>query len=218
MNNKTSTVFFLLISTPLLFGCGGPVKYEAKNTEPGAPIALHEGDEKYVAIDSRESVITWKGSNTFGAHAGYVTISKGELMMDDTQLVGGAVEVDMATIEDEEHRSDNGLIEHLKNPDFFDVKKFPISSIVITEVTSTNTGELTLTGNLTIKGITQPVSFPAKMEVKDGIVKASGKLVIDRTRWGIRYKSGKFYDFLADNSIADDIEFNMNIVAKKANF
>ena len=71
-----------------------------------------------------------------------------------------------------------------------------------------------ITGNLTIKGVTRTVTFPAKMEVKDGILKANGKLIIDRTDWGIRYRSGKFYDIVADEIVSDDIEFYMNILAK----
>ena len=53
------------------------------------------------------------------------------------------------------------------------------------------------------------------MEVKDGIVRANGKIVIDRTQWGIRYRSGKFYVNLADQAVSDDFEIQMNIVAKK---
>jgi hypothetical protein len=62
---------------------------------------------------------------------------------------------------------------------------------------------------------THPVTFPAKMEIKDGLVKADGKLIIDRTDWGIRYKSGKFFDNLKNQAISDSIEFNIKIVAKK---
>jgi hypothetical protein len=105
--------------------------------------------------------------------------------------------------EDKNHRSDNNLIKHLKNADFFDVKKFPFSTIAISRVESINVEDKEITGNLTIKGITHPVSLPAKVEVKDGIVKANGKLVIDRTLWDVRYKSGKFFDNLKDQAIAD---------------
>ena len=135
--------------------------------------------------------------------------------MKTVNLMGGTVEVDMNTIEGDDHESDNNLINHLKDPDFFDVKKFPISTIAITKVASINGENKKVTGNLTIKGITHPVTFPAKMEVKDGIVKANGKLVIDRTKWDVRYRSGKFYDNLADQAISDSIEFNIKIVAKK---
>lgn len=215
MNIKPSIAYLILITAPLFFSCGGPVKKENKSNASANPLSLHAGNEKYVAIDTTESVVTWEGSNTFGSHSGYVYISKGELMIETGQLVGGTVEIDMNTIEDKDHGSDNGVIKHLKDPDFFDVKKFPFSTFAITRVASINVEDKEITGNLTIKGITNPVTFPVKMEVKDGIVKANGKLVIDRTKWNVRYKSGKFFDNLADETISDSIEFNMKIVAKK---
>jgi len=215
MNNNLYITYLILIISPLFFGCGGPVTGQIKNNASASSISLHVGDEKYVVIDTKESVVTWKGSNSFGPHRGYVYISKGELMIENGQLMGGVVEVEMSTIEDESHRSDNNLIKHLKDSDFFDVKKFPFSTIAISSVASINVEDKEITGNLTIKGITHPVTFPVKMEMKDGIVKSSGKLVIDRTLWDVRYKSGKLFDNLKDQAIADSIEFNIKIVAKK---
>lgn len=136
-------------------------------------------------------------------------------MIEKGQLAGGAVEVDMNTIEDEKHGSDNDLVEHLKSPDFFEVKKFPIAAFAITKVASADGGNIGVTGNLTIKGITHEVTFPAKIEVKDGVVSANGKVTIDRAKWDVRYGSGKFFDNLADEAISDDIELDMKIVAKK---
>jgi polyisoprenoid-binding protein YceI len=217
MNNKISVTYLVLIIAPLFFGCGGSVNEKNKNNASVNSISLHVGDEKYVIIDTKESVVAWKGSSVEGAHTGYVYISKGELMIKNGQLMGGTVEVDMSTIEGDDHRSDNNLIRHLKDPDFFDVKKFPFSTIAITGVASMNDSSKSITGNLTIKGITHPVTFPANMEVKDGIVKANGKLVIDRTLWGVRYNSGKFFDNLKDQAISDSIEFNIKIAAKKIN-
>jgi polyisoprenoid-binding protein YceI len=217
MKNKLSITYFIFFIAPLFSGCGGPVKEENKNSASASSLSLHVDNEKYVVIDPKESVVEWKGSMLIGSdnHTGYVYISKGEMMIENGQLVGGIAEVDMNTIEDKDHGSDNNLINHLKDPDFFDVKKFPFSTIAITRVASINAEDKEITGNLTIRGITHPVTFPAKMEVKDGIVKANGKLVIDRTKWGVRYKSGKFYDYLADKAIADSVEFNIKIVAKK---
>ncbi|MBA0883472.1 YceI family protein [Flavobacterium undicola] len=217
MNNKLSITYLILIISSLFFGCRGPVKEENKNNAFAGYLSLHFGNEKYFIIDTKESVVTWKGSMLIGpnSHTGYVYISKGELMIENGQLVGGTAEVDMNTIEDENHGRDNGLINHLKDPDFFDVKKFPISTIAITKVASINGENKKVTGNLTIKGITHPVTFPAKIEVKDGIVKMNAKLIIDRTKWDVRYNSGKFYDNLADETISDSIEFHIKIVAKK---
>jgi polyisoprenoid-binding protein YceI len=169
-------------------------------------------------IDNKESVVTWKGSMAFagkGEHIGYVFISKGDLTIDKGKLIGGTVDVDMTTITDKVHGSDNGLVNHLKDHDFFDVKKFPTAAFAITKVEPASDDNINITGSLTIKGITHAVTFPAKAEVKDGVVNANGKLIIDRTKWDVRYKSGKFYDNLADEAISDDIELDLKIVAKK---
>ncbi|QOG03662.1 YceI family protein [Flavobacterium sp. MDT1-60] len=217
MNNKLTINYLILIIAFSFFGCRGPVKEENKNNASASSLSLHVENEKYVVIDTKESTVTWKGSNLIGSnsHTGYVYISKGELIIENGQLMGGTAEVDMNTIEDENHGRDNGLVNHLKDPDFFDVKKFPFSTIVLTKAVSINGENKKVAGNLTIKGITHPVTFPAKMEVKNGIVKVNGKLVIDRTKWNVRYKSGKFYDLLADQTISDSIEFHIKIVAKK---
>ncbi|MEO5975988.1 MAG: YceI family protein [Chryseolinea sp.] len=144
-----------------------------------------------------------------------MSILNGELMIDKRQLVSGRIELDMSTISDEFHLSDNNLITHLKSADFFDVEKFPISTFEITKVTSGDDENVKVTGDLTIKGITHGVTFRAKMEVKHGIANATGELIVDRAQWDVRYGSGKFYDNLADDAIADSIAFKMKIAAKK---
>jgi polyisoprenoid-binding protein YceI len=215
MNNKLSIIYFILIIASLVSGCGGTVKEENTNNASASSASLHVGNEKYFTIDTKESVVTWTGSSVEGAHTGYVSISKGELMMENGQLMGGTVEVNMSTIEGDDHRSDNNLIEHLKDPDFFDVKKFPFTTFAITWVAPADGQNINVTGNLTIKGITHAVTFPATMEAKGKVVYANGNVTIDRTKWDVRYNSGKFYDNLADKTISDFIEFDIKIVAKK---
>ena len=94
-------------------------------------------------------------------HTGYVHISKGALMIQNGALTGGRAEIDMNTIEDENHGRNNGLVRHLKNPDFFEVNRFPVSTIEITRVEPGNDDDIKVTGNLTIKGVTHAVTFPA---------------------------------------------------------
>lgn len=215
MNNKLSINYLILILAPLFFNCGEPVKEKNKNDAPAGSISSYVGDEKHFIIDTKESVVAWTGSSVHGKQQGYAYISKGELTIENGQLMGGTVEIEMNKIEGPGHSRDNNLINHLKGPDFFDVKKFPFSSFAIISVASINIEDKDITGNLTIKGITHPVTFPVKVDVKDGIVKANGKLVIDRTKWDVRYKSGKFFDNLKDQAISDSIEFDIMIVAKK---
>ncbi len=103
----------------------------------------------------------------------------------------------------------------MKSADYFDAEKFPISTFAITKVVTDRDDKIQVTGNLTIKGITKPITFPATIDVKDGRAEANGKVVINRTQWGIRYASGKFYDNLADEAVSDDIGIDMKIVAQK---
>src|SRR6185295_9985454 len=112
--------------------------------------------EKYV-IDKKESIVTWKCTMQLalkGGHTGYVDISKGELLIEKGRLVGGMVDVDMNTIADERHDRDNNLVGHLKSPDFFDAKIFPFTTFLITKVAPVDGENITVTGDLTIKGIT----------------------------------------------------------------
>lgn len=213
MKNNLSISYLILITASLCFGCSKAIKQDNKNNAPASVVTT---GEKY-NIDTAESVVTWKGAMLVGtnSHTGFVKIAEGVLLIDNNRLAGGAAIVDMNTIEDETHSSDNNLIRHLKDPDFFDVEKFPTSTIAITGVESVNDIDKRVTGNLTIKGITHPVTFPAKVHVMNGIAKMDGKLGIDRTLWRIYYKSGKFYDLVADETMSDSITFNISVVAKK---
>lgn len=215
-NNKLAFLYLILI-LPAVFSSCRETKENETHEAANSTIASKVTGERY-AIDKKESVITYKGSMLLvpkSSHSGYVYLSKGELMMDNGQLAGGTVEVDMNTIADIDHGSENDLVRHLKSPDFFEVEKFPFSAFTITLVTPATGEMINVTGNLTIKGITHAVTFPAKLEEKSGIVYANGQLTIDRTRWGVRYNSGKFFFNLGDEAISDDIEFDMKIVARK---
>lgn len=174
-------------------------------------------NETYV-VDKKESILTWKCAYQFvpqNNHNGFVNVSKGNLTIENGRPVGGLVEVDMNTISDERHDSDNDLIEHLKSADFFDVEKFPVSKFAIKRVVSAGHDSIKVIGSLMIKNITHEIVFPAKIEAKAGVVNANGKVTIDRSKWDVRYGSGKFFANLADDTISDFIEIEMKIVARK---
>ena len=198
-----------------------------------------EGQKKYL-IDTKQSVVVWKGSMLLGAWEGSkflgdgsgtgdVDILKGELLIENRRLVGGTVEVDMNTIE--QRFDDEG--QHNKLPAFFDLKKFPVSTFAMTKVETVNDGKtegrngnmtiegvatIKVTGNLTIEANTKTVTFPASMLFKEGIdgtVVLNGTLIIDRTDWGINYASEKYFDKSGDGTISDDVKLFIRIVAKK---
>lgn len=216
VNNRMSLLYVLLILAPVFYACRERVATES-HVPANAVASQYVSGEKY-SIDKKASVVIWRNPKLFaekGGHSGFVSISRGELIMEKENLVGGFVEVDMNTITDEHHQGNNNLVEHLKDADFFDVKKFPTTEFVLTKVEAATDKSINVTGNLTIKGTKHAVTFPADIDVKAGVITANGKLTIDRTQWGVIYKSGKFFFNLADEAISDFIEFEFRIVAKK---
>ena len=95
MNNKPLLSYLMLIFAHFLFGCGGSVKEENKNNASASSVSLHAGNEKYVTIDTKESIVAWKGYNLNGLNSqtGYVHISKGELMIENERVTGGIIEL-----------------------------------------------------------------------------------------------------------------------------
>lgn len=174
-------------------------------------------------VDATGTVLNWSGKKVTGAHNGKISVKAGELTVSGANITGGKVTVDMnsMTCEDITDAETNGkFLGHMKSEDFFDVKKFPTAEFAITKVSPLkskdaqgNTHEIE--GNMTIRGKTNPVKFPAKVEMAKGSLKASGELTIDRTQFDIKYGSGKFFKGLADKAINDEFKIGLNLVAKK---
>ena len=160
-------------------------------------------------INASQSTIEWKGTKVLGSHTGTIDLKEGYLEMDGNNLTGGKFVVDMTSMVCTDLKGENkGKLEgHLKSDDFFGVDKYNTSTLVITKAKKTDSG-YEVTGDLTIKGTTHPVSFD--MMMTDNGAKA--KVVIDRTKYGIRYGSGSFFDNLGDNTISDNFELNVSLV------
>ena len=165
-------------------------------------------------VDAAKSTITWLGKKVTGSHNGTISLKSGSLDVNGKSVTGGTFVIDMASIKDA--GGSEKLEGHLKADDFFGAAKFPTSTFVITKVAGTD-ANVTVTGNLTIKGITKPLSFPATVKTNtDGTVSAlAGKIVVDRTKYDIRYGSKSFFDSIGDKAIDDNFEIAVNLVAKK---
>ena len=101
---------------------------------------------------------------------------------------------------------------HLKSDDFFGVEKFPISKLIITGSTSFEKGNGVVSGTLTIKGISNPVEFKAATQKKDDGVWFFANIVVDRTKYNVRYGSGSFFDNLGDKTIYDEFKLRVNLL------
>jgi len=164
-------------------------------------------------VDLSASEITWLGKKVTGEHTGNISFKSGFLIVDNNVLEGGEFDVDMNSITctDIDNADYNAkLVGHLKSDDFFGVEKFPTSKLKLTNVVAED-NMYKAEGELTIKGKTHKLAFDVK---QDGTT-FKGKVVIDRTKYDVRYGSGKFFDNLGDKMIYDDFELDFKVVILK---
>jgi len=172
-------------------------------------------------VQMDQSNLMWKGTKVTGFHEGNIKLKKGELEFAKNNLVGGMFEIDMTsmTVTDiTDAKTNKKLVEHLMNDDFFSVPKHPTAQFKISKVEAIRGAKAgqpthTISGDLTIKGITKPVSFPALVSMKDGSFMADAEIKVDRTQFDIRYGSGKFFENLGDKMISDEFTMKVKLAA-----
>jgi polyisoprenoid-binding protein YceI len=190
----------------------------AKKTNPGTEKAA----AKPLTVQPQLSTVGWVGKKVTGQHSGSVQFKEGTVLVRGNQVTGGTFVVDMNSlkVEDIKDADSNGkLLGHLKADDFFGTEKFNTATFKITSLApikgaGANDNNVNVTGDLTIKGITKPVTFPAKVGVKNGVAAASGTAVVDRTKYDIRYGSKSFFEGIGDKAIDNDFSLTFNVIAK----
>ncbi len=219
-------LFFALPALFLLASCGGSSNDNAKTTSEQT-VAEQKGES--LTIDTAATSIDWKATHKGGLAPrwGKISVSSGTISVDKDSLTGGeftinmgALSVNPASITEKDKKAAD-LEGHLKSPDFFDVAKFATAKFVITKVEPYTTAQPSslladpnylISGNLTLKDSTLNITFPAKVEVAASGVTATAKFVIDRTAWGVNYKTeGSPENWI----ISKDVEIGLNLKAKK---
>ena len=217
---KKSFVFVLFLSLGFV-ACKNEKKAESQDAvaavEEVKKVAINVDAGTYVA-NVETSVLNWKGSKPTGTHNGTVAIKDGNFTVADGELTAGSFTVDMGTITvldiPADKKGNKNLTGHLKSGDFFDVENNPTSTFVITSVDQTE--GVVVTGDLTVKGITQSISFPAEVSTTEtGVVMKGAPFMIDRTKFGIEYKSKSIFDDLKDKFIDDEFEISFEVNAAK---
>lgn len=174
-------------------------------------------DEKFT-IDTKRSSIQWVGKKVIGEHNGVIKLSSGEMVLNNNILKSGSFVADMKSMScsDLEGESNKKIIDHLKSEDFFSVSKYPTSKFQMVKVKVVGINRVEISGNLTIKGITQPISFTADTQKQGNEVTATAnKIKVDRTKYDIKYGSKNFFSSIGDKAIDDDFELTVNLVATK---
>ncbi|MBF8456468.1 YceI family protein [Kaistella sp. G5-32] len=164
------------------------------------------------------SQVNWWGykiaKTEASSHNGTVNLKAGNIVMKGNQVVGGTFVLDMTSLTSTDLKGEyqTKLNNHLKTGDFFEVEKHPTASYTITSVKKNNDKvyNYIVNGNLTVKGKTNPVSFPAKIAYSKGVVSlVSNKFTFDRQKFDIAYAST-----MQDVLVKDDIDMLVKVTAK----
>ncbi|MDI1303909.1 MAG: YceI family protein [bacterium] len=155
-------------------------------------------------VDASKSSINWVGKKVTGQHNGTVNLKDGKLVFKGKKLVGGTFNVDMTslTATDLQGEYQGKLNGHLKSEDFFGTEKFPTATLVFKNVRVKAPNVYTVTGDLTIKGITKPITFDLATTKNT----AATTFKVDRTKYDIKYNSASIFSSIGDKAISDDFE------------
>lgn len=165
-------------------------------------------------IISAQSNIDWVGKKIHGTHNGTIAVKQGDLILTDGKLTGGNFVIDTTSIKilDVTDPATNAqFFAHLASDDFFSSVKYSEAFLDITSVTGNQ-----VEGDLTIKGIMHPVSFDATINLNGDTLTATALVVVDRTKYDMKFRSGNFFKDLGDTLIYNDFELNVTVTAKAA--
>jgi polyisoprenoid-binding protein YceI len=174
-------------------------------------LGIINGQEKLTA-DTSSTTLSWLGEKVTGQFTGTIKLQSGWLNWMDNRIVSGEFAIDMASIKESNRNSQ--LEAHLKSDDFFSVIRYPTAILVLTGSDSFEKGSAVVRGSLTIKGITNPIEFKAALQKKNDGVWFYTNIVVDRTKYNVRYGSGSFFDNLGDKTIYDEFKLKVALLVK----
>lgn len=202
----------LFVAAALLaFACGKPG--DTVETSDAQDVAAGEGVT--LAISTETSSVNWTGYKPTGKHYGIIPVTAGEIVVNGSDLTGARFTFDITGLRIDDIPADNEnygkLYGHLQSPDFFDAANFPEATFELTSVEPFTAGSIEdkeefatantpakaselagnpthwISGNLTMRGTTKNIKFPATVAIVDGAVTAKAGFNIDRTAWGLAY-------------------------------
>ena len=168
-------------------------------------LAAHAQKETTLPSDAKASVLKWTGHAEVGTYApsGTLMLREGHFQFAGEQFRGARFTIDMTSMQ-----QDNAdLLHHLKSADFFDVEHFPTATIAIDRLANN-----TAFGSLTIRGKTTPFETPVQVSEEGNHFAVTGKVSLDRTKYGIVYNSTSFFSGLGNKAIRNDFDVEFKVV------
>lgn len=165
-------------------------------------------------LEVSKSQLSWTGKAAFNAYSlsGSLQADNAQLKIEDGQLLSANILIDMKSLEAE----NKDLQKHLRSKDFFEVKKFPEASFVLTESCPFTSGKQSLKGSLIIKKQSHPAEIQVEITEAKGSYRVTGSMIIDRTQYGIYFNSPNVFTNLKEQAIADEFELNFSLQFKES--
>lgn len=212
---KTLKSTLALLALVIFAASCGPKGSTVETSDAKAVASASEATS--LAVNTENSVVTWIGSKPAGKHNGTIGISAGEIKVNGNEIVAGNFTIDITTLKDLDMPADsesNGkLVGHLMSADFFDAANHATATFEVTSVAEFNAANLSadmnefeteytpaklseimvanpthfISGNLTMRGTTKNITFPASVTIENGVIKAVANFNINRTDWGLMY-------------------------------
>jgi K(+)-stimulated pyrophosphate-energized sodium pump len=169
------------------------------------------------ALNTDSSTIAWIGKKVTGQHNGTVNIKAGKIVIENRTPMSASFEIDMSSIQATDLKDDKkaNLENHLKSSDFFNTDSFAVSTFKAKEITKMDANTYMVTGDLTIKGITNEINFPAVIRSEGSEIRAFATFNIDRTKFNIKFGSKSFVEDIGDKAIYDEFTVKFNILTGK---
>ena len=196
MKQNQLITFATVITACLLAGCSDPADKVHKSDASAPKDASATTAASKTFVVRSESKIGFVGSKVTGSHNGGFTNFAGTVSVADGKVVTTTeIKIAMASTWSDAEK----LTGHLKSADFFDAEKFPTTTFTVTAIEPASDGQK-VTGNLALHGVTNSISFPAKIEVADASLTVKAEFAINRKDFGINYP-GKTDDLIRDNVV-----------------
>ena len=228
----------------LVTSCGG--NSSTVETSEAKAVASAEGASAMM-VNTNNSKVTWIGSKPAGKHNGTIPITEGEIKVEGEEIVAANFKMDITNLMvldlPAESEYNGKLKGHLMSADFFDAESYPTATFEVTgvdkfdatkvtsdldepetEYTPAKMGEIMvenpthiISGNLTMRGTTKNISFPAAVTMENGMIKAKANFNIDRTEWGLTFKErASLAEKLKDDFIYNTVNVGFELQAGNA--
>ncbi|ALR30612.1 lipid-binding protein [Chryseobacterium sp. IHB B 17019] len=174
-------------------------------------------DTKNFKVNNEKSLVEWIGRKVTGAHNGTIEVKEGTFAFENNNLLSGKFVINTKSIkilDIEDAETNAQFAGHLASDDFFNSDQFPESVFEITHAEPGDNNIYNVTGNLTIKGITHPVDVILQIVKTDNVAVLDAKIVIDRTKFNIKFRSANFFTNLGDTLIYNNFDLNVHLVAE----